>query len=135
MIELLCALAVSAILASLSFPSFQGAVLKARRTDAWTTLMQLQMAQERHRANHMRYGSLAALAHHSTSSSGNYLLSVSHVTDSGYRVHAKAQGLQRADTSCRHLQLRVEGLNHIQESGPTEALENSRAENKKCWGQ
>jgi type IV pilus assembly protein PilE len=134
LIELLIAVAISAILACVSFPSFQGVVLKARRADAWATVMQLQMAQERYRANHVRYGSLTALAHHSLSSSGHYALSVSHVTDNGYRLHAQAQGLQRADASCRHLQLRVEGLNRIQESGPTEALGNSTAENKKCWG-
>ena len=135
LIELMIAVAVSAILASLSFPSFQGAVLKARRSDAWTSVMQLQMAQERYRANRLSYGSLESLAHGSTSSGGHYLLSASHVTDSGYRLRAQAQGLQRFDTACRYMQLRVEGLNQIQESGSTEALGNSRVENKKCWGQ
>jgi type IV pilus assembly protein PilE len=135
LIELLIAVAVSAVLAGLSFPSFQEAFMKARRTDAWTSVMQIQMAQERYRAHRISYGALDALAHSGTSSRGHYQLSVSHLTDNGYRIQAKAQGLQRWDTACRHLQLRVEGLNHIQESGPTEALGNSRAQNKKCWGQ
>ena len=135
LIELTIAMAVSAILASLSFPTFQGAVLKARRSDAWTSVMQLQMAQERYRSSRLSYASLESLAHASTSSGGHYQLSVSHVTDSGYRLRARAQGLQHFDTACRYMQLRVEGLNEIQESGPTEALANSRAENNKCWGQ
>ncbi len=135
LIELMTAMVVSAILASLSFPTFQGAVLKARRSDAWTSVMQLQMAQERYRSNRLSYASLESLAHASTSSGGHYQLSVSHVTDSGYRLRARAQGLQHFDTACRYMQLRVEGLNEIQESGPTEALANSRAENNKCWGQ
>jgi type IV pilus assembly protein PilE len=133
LIELLCAMAIGAILAGLSFPSFQSAVLKARRADGLAALMQLQQAQERHRAEHLGYGTLAALRQSATSAKGHYLLGISHTTPTGYRLQAQAQGAQQADTACRHLQLRVDGLNHVKESGPTAALGNSSAENRQCW--
>lgn len=133
LVELLCALAVGAVLAGLSYPSFQRAVLKARRADGLAALMQLQQAQERHRANHSSYGDLAALKQNAVSPRQHYLLSISHATASGYRLQAQAQGAQQADTACRHLQLRVDGLNQTHESGPTAALANTPEENRQCW--
>ncbi len=133
LIELLCAMAISAVLAGLSLPSFQQTVLKTRRVDGWSALMHLQLAQERHRANHLSYGTLAALQQTTTSPSGHYLLSVSHLTANGYRLLAQAQGGQHNDKACRYLQLRVDGLNHVKESGRTPALGNNSTENRACW--
>lgn len=133
LIEVLCALAIGAVLAALSWPSYQHAVLKARRADGLAALAHLQQAQELHRANHTSYGTLADLQQSAASPRQHYQLSISHNTPIGYRLLAQAQGAQQSDTGCLYLQLRVDGLNHTQESGPTAALGNNTAENRRCW--
>ncbi len=133
LIELLCAMAVSAILAALSLPSFHSVILKTRRVDGLATIMQLQLMQERHRANHMAYGTLAALQQPAFTSNGHYAVSLHDVNASGYRVLLQAQGTQHADARCRHLQLQVQGLNQAKSSGPTVALNNTTTENRSCW--
>ncbi|MFM8899251.1 MAG: type IV pilin protein [Burkholderiales bacterium] len=133
LIELLCAMAVSAILAALSLPSFHSVILKTRRVDGLATIMQLQLMQERHRADHMTYGTLAALQHPAITSSGHYSVSLHSVNASGYQVLLQAQGTQQADARCRYLQLQVQGLNQVKSSGPTAALNNTALENRACW--
>lgn len=133
LIELLCAMAVSAILAAMSLPSFHSVILKTRRVDGLSTIMQLQLMQERHRADHLAYGTLAALQQPVQTSSGHYSVSLHDVNASGYRVLLQAQGAQQADARCRHLQLQVQGLNQVQSSGPTAALGNTTLENRACW--
>jgi type IV pilus assembly protein PilE len=133
LIELLCAMAVSAILAALSLPSFHSVILKTRRVDGLATVMQLMLMQERHRADHMAYGTLTALQQPALSSNGHYALSLHDVNANGYRVLLQAQGTQHADTRCRHLQLQVQGMNQVKSSGPTTAVDNTSMENRTCW--
>jgi type IV pilus assembly protein PilE len=133
LIELLCAMAVSAILAALSLPSFHSVILKTRRVDGLTTIMQLQLIQERHRADHLTYGTLAALQRPTSSSHGYYSISLHDVNANGWRVLLQAQGAQQPDTRCRYLQLQVQGANQVKSSGPTAALDNSITENRACW--
>jgi type IV pilus assembly protein PilE len=127
LIELVCAMAVTAILTALSLPSFHSVVLKTRRVDGLTTIMQLQLMQERHRADHLSYGTLAALQQPAVTSNGHY------VNANGYRVLLQAQGTQQADARCRYLQLQVQGLNQVKSSGPTVAVDNTVMENRACW--
>jgi type IV pilus assembly protein PilE len=133
LIELLCAMAVSAILAALSLPSFHSVILKTRRVDGLTTIMHLQLMQERHRADHMAYGTLAALQQPTQTTKGHYAVSLHDVTASGYRVLLQAQGTQQADTRCRYFQLQVHGLNQVQSAGPSLAWDNTTMENRSCW--
>ena len=55
-------LGIASILSSIAYPSFQGSLQKARRTDALVALMQVQISQERWFVNHRGYGTLAELA-------------------------------------------------------------------------
>jgi type IV pilus assembly protein PilE len=133
LIELVCAMAVSAILASLSLPSFHSVILKTRRVDGLATVMQLMLMQERHRADHLSYGTLAALQQPAQTSNGYYAVSLHDVNANGWRVLLQSQGTQQADARCRYLQLQVQGLNQVKSSGPTAAVDNTVMENRACW--
>jgi type IV pilus assembly protein PilE len=47
--------AVIAILAAIAFPAYQDFVRRAQRSDGMAALMDIRMAQERHRANNPTY--------------------------------------------------------------------------------
>ena len=51
LIETMVTVAIAGVLSSVAYPSLEGQVLRARRTDALVALMQAQLAQERFRAN------------------------------------------------------------------------------------
>ena len=55
LLELLITLAIVAILASITVPSYHGLVAKSRRGDAITALTLVQLAQERWRSSHAQY--------------------------------------------------------------------------------
>ena len=56
LIELMITVAVVAILAAIALPSYQEQVRKSRRSEAISTLGELQLRQERWRANNPSYG-------------------------------------------------------------------------------
>lgn len=58
-IELLAVMVMLAILAALSLPSYQDAVRRAKRAEAWATLLKNMQQQERY---YSRYGSYAAFS-------------------------------------------------------------------------
>ena len=134
LVELLVALAIASLLAGLAYPSFAHTIRHTRRAEAWTSLQQIQWAQARHRAKHASYASLAELGWQPHSPTPHYLVSVRHYTDSGYALHAQALGSQAADLNCSHLQIELQGLTLIRTSGPTVELNNTEAENQRCWG-
>lgn len=133
MIELVVVLTVCALLAAVTYPSFQTAILKARRSEALASLALLQMAQERHRSNHTAYASLDQLGL-PPGASGRYRFSEETPTAQGFSILASAQGAQVADASCRHLALQVDGLETRWASGPDTALANGEQDNRRCWG-
>ena len=99
LIESMIAVAISAILASLSYPTFAEQLRKGRRVDAIARLAQLQQAEERWRANNTSYGSLAALGIAAQTADGLYRLSVVDAQATGYVVLAEAQGGQSRDAA------------------------------------
>lgn len=58
LLELLIALAIVAILATLAYPNYRAYVERGRRMDAITALLGVQVAQEQWRANHPHYAAL-----------------------------------------------------------------------------
>lgn len=132
LIETMVATAISAILSSVAYPSFTAQVQKARRADATLALQQVQMAQERWRANHAGYASLSQLGLAATSPSGHYVIEV--VADiNGYQIGALATGSQARDLACRSIRLRVDGANTAYVSGTDAATANAEAQNRACW--
>lgn len=61
LIDVLIALAIVAILATLAYPDYRGYLERGRRMDAINALLALQVAQEQWRANHPQYASLSDL--------------------------------------------------------------------------
>lgn len=55
LIEVMIAAAIIAILAAIAYPSYQDSVRKSRRSDAIAKLNDLQLQQEKWRANHTTY--------------------------------------------------------------------------------
>ena len=112
LIELLITVAIVAIVASLAYPSFMGAVRKSRRSEAFDMTTRIQQAQEKWRANHSAYtadlvalgDNLSTVSTQVTTPHGYYQLSVTVPADatagSMYTITATAAGSQTADTQC-----------------------------------
>ena len=111
LIELMVVVAIVALLLSIAIPAYQDSVRKGRRAEAASELGSLQMAQERWRADHASYGTLAQIGGVSPLANGYYTVAVS--TPAGncasgvaasaansYAITATAAGAQAADTGC-----------------------------------
>jgi len=135
LVETLIAVGIAAILSGIAYPSLEGQLLRARRSDALVSLMQAQLAQERHRANHRSYGDLAAIGVRPRSLSGHYAIDVAASAADGYKLVATATGRQAHDATCRTLRLVVAGGSVVFASGPDAAASNAAAVNRTCWNQ
>jgi type IV pilus assembly protein PilE len=135
LVETLIAVGIVAVLSGLAYPSLEGQLLRARRSDALVSLMQAQLAQERHRANHRSYGDLAAIGVRPRSLSGHYAIEVAASAADGYELVATATGRQTHDATCRTLRLVVAGGSVVFASGPDAAASNAAAVNRTCWNQ
>jgi type IV pilus assembly protein PilE len=133
LVELLVVLAVLALLASIAGAAFQHVVMQARRGDGIAALLHLQLAQERHRAQHHRYGSLAELRLPDGSPDGRYLVLVSAAEADAFEARVVATGAQARDAACRHLVLRVDAAHARHASGPDASAGNAEAANRRCW--
>lgn len=133
LVEMLCALVVIGVLAAIALPSYQHHITAARRAEARAALAQVQLAQERWRAEQARYATLGELALPALTGEGHYELTVHVPSTRGYAASATALGAQAADGACRHLRLTVEAGQARRASGPTEAAGNDAAANRRCW--
>jgi type IV pilus assembly protein PilE len=99
LLELLIALAIVAILASITVPSYRGLVAKARRGDAIAALLAVQLAQERWRTSHAAYAaSLADLGLLTAASpQRHYRLHILAADGQDFVAVAEPQGSQRTD--------------------------------------
>ena len=55
LIDLIVAVAIVGLLVAIALPSYTAFVQKARRSDATSALVQLAIAQEKHRSNNPQY--------------------------------------------------------------------------------
>ena len=122
LIELMIAVAIVAILASIAIPAYQKSVQKSRRADAMSTLLQLQLAQEKWRANNTAYTtSLSSLKWNSSvSADGFYTVAITQASATTFTITAtpKTGGPQVGD-SC--------GTFTVTQNGP------DLSANKACW--
>lgn len=111
LVELMITIFIAGILATIMFNSYSGHVKKSRRVDGKQTLLTIQLEQERYRATHPTYGSLANIGAATTSPNGYYNLSVSGTSATAYTITATATGDQTSDkengTSCTPLTLTI----------------------------
>lgn len=121
LVELMAVLAVVGIISSVALPSYQAQLAKARRGQAITMLLQLQMEQERFRGHHSSY----ALALHGLQLTPDiapaYLLSLDAAHAQGYIARAHLRPDEQRDSGCSELTLTV--ADGLATQGPSE----------RCW--
>lgn len=105
LMSVLTAMAIVGILAAFAFPSYEGAVRKAKRADAKSFLLSIQFLQEKYRANNPSYTSnLTVLgfanANTQPSPDGHYTATVTAANATSYTIEATAVGNQAKDTNC-----------------------------------
>lgn len=119
LIELMVVVAIVAIIAAIAIPSYTAQVRKSRRADATSTLGDAQLRQERWRAEHPAFGSLADIHVATTSTGGHYTISmpapsgncpntspaVAASSANSYVLQAAANAPQDQDTACRTMKL------------------------------
>lgn len=148
LIELLITVAVMVLLIAVALPSYQSAMRKSRRTEAFHALTQIQQMQERHRSNSASYATSLTAAATATppglgmaalTPGGFYDLSLGGTTTASSYV-AIAEGVsgtsQAADGACKVLAVRSEGANLRYGSGAsTSALDWTLAnpDPGRCW--
>lgn len=147
LVELLIALVIIGVLATVALPAFNDAVRKSRRSDALTSLAAVQQAQERWRSNHAAYASQAeltlpavaarkddpvGLGLSSTTSDGYYTVTISGDGPTGYVVTAAAvSGKSQAnDAGCQLMAVRLTGGNLGYGSGATSL---DWTDPSRCW--
>lgn len=112
LVELMVALVVASILASVAVPSFLAKLRQARRADALNVTTQVAHAQERWRANNLSYSAQLVTDlgfASSTSPNGYYTLTLAAATSTGYTLTTTAATgkSQTGDTGCATLVMTV----------------------------
>ena len=110
LLELLITLAIVAILASITVPSYTGLVAKTRRSDAVIALVDVQLAQERWRASHSAYATdLADLGVPGGGSpKDHYRLQIQDADARNFLAVAHPRGAQEGDF-CGDFAIRADG--------------------------
>lgn len=138
LIELMIVVVVIAVLAAIAIPAYQNYVERARRADAKSAILAVQLAQEKYRANNPTYGTLVQIGADNESPDEFYAISVTTgtVNISGnpvpvYSVDAERQNEQAGkDQECGDLGFALQ-LN----GGGTAIVENYTADGNvdDCW--
>jgi len=112
LVEICVVLALTGIVATLAWPSFQSQLQRGRRADGVAALLRVQMAQESYRAHHGLYATqLAALRGASASHSAQGLYDIEMAGDGITRYEALARARPGSpvalDRDCAVLRLHV----------------------------
>jgi len=108
LIELMIVVVIIGILAAVAYPAYTGYAQKARRSDAKHALLDIQLNQEKWRANNSSYASaLSDLNWTTTSVDEHYDLAITAVATNAYTLTATVDsaGLQANDTDCATMTL------------------------------
>ena len=103
LLELMLVVIIIGILATIAIPSYQDYVIRAKRSEGKAALLKVQLAQEKYRANHINYGSLAQLGLSTSSPTGYYNITVNlSLTENAYTASANPNFM---DTNCGTLSI------------------------------
>lgn len=135
LIELMITIAIVAILAAIAIPMFGEQLAKGKRSDAISTLTDLQLRQERWRANHSTYGSLkdvtgAADDAAFNAAHENYDYSVSAASATDVLITATPKAGQTGDR-CGNFMLRIDNDNNSTPTGMVDKTTSTGAD--RCW--
>lgn len=113
LIELMVVVIIIGIISAIAYPSYTQYIRKARRAEAKSMLQEIQLVQERYRANNNTYGTLTNLGWSKTLT--YYDLDINPNTASTYTIKASAKtGSSQIDdkqgaTECKNLALTQSG--------------------------
>ena len=133
LIEMMIVVVVIAILAVIVLPSYQGVVMKARRTDAKAALTTAAQTLERYSTENATTGYAnatisdtagATVVARSSTENGHYLLTIGNKTASTYVLSAAPQGGQ-ANDGCKTFTLNQRGERGVSADATKTAQE--------CW--
>lgn len=117
LMELLIAVVILGILASIALPSYQSNMRRTRRADAKAAITDLAQRLERCFTQYGAYNDASCtVAASSTSAEGYYAVTVAR-TATTYTVTATAQGAQTSDSECTSLALNQRGQQSATGSG------------------
>jgi type IV pilus assembly protein PilE len=108
LIEVMVVVAIVAILAAIALPSYISHVRQGRRSEGISSLLAVELAQEKWRLSNTTYtDTLSNLGVSSTSENGYYTIGITSgsATGTGYTATATAQNDQAKDTGCTTLTL------------------------------
>ena len=132
LMELMIALAIMGILASIAVPQYSKYMVNSRRMDAQVSLRVAAQQLERCRTETFSYTGCVSIATPSgtdpaTSNDGHYTLSAPTLTASTYVLKAVpvASGAQAGDSDCASMTLRQDGLEGASSSSGDAASD--------CW--
>lgn len=135
--ELMIAVVVVGILASIAYPAFTSTIQRSRRADAMAALSALMQAQERYRSNHASYAdSLDALNVNVEKVYKYYDVSFAGIGESGFKsgyvvtATPKSGGSQAGDHDCATLSIRLDGSIFRYEAANSKGVNSAR----NCWG-
>lgn len=134
LVETMVTVAIAGVLSSIALPGFQAQLQKARRAEVLVSIAQIQLSEERYRANATSYAALADIGAPAASPSGYYGLQATRFDANGYEVLATATGVQARDTACAYMRFSSVGLNPVYAPGPTASTANPADVNRRCWG-
>jgi len=120
-IEVLVAMVIVSILASIAYPSYANQLRKSRRVEATTELVTLAQAQERFFARFRTYtsvvpgpdpcvGQACGLEKSSNLSENEYYVLTAIGNATSYTLTATANGPQTEDTDCRTMSINSVGV-------------------------
>lgn len=102
LIELMITVAVIAIISAIAIPSYQNHILKSRRSEAITQLLQAQLKQEKLWLTSSPHKYSRDINELGVSNSSYYTFSTE-AQDNGYQLKATATGSQLKDSACLSL--------------------------------
>jgi type IV pilus assembly protein PilE len=111
LIELMVTIAIVGIIAAIAIPMFGEQLARSRRAEAMGVLSDIQLRQERWRANHSTYGTLDEVTGTTATSfnaaQSNYTFSVSDASGTDVLITATPKGSQEGDR-CGNFLLRID---------------------------
>ena len=124
MIELVIVVAIVGLLAAIALPSFQGHMFSAKRSDAYASILEVQLEQQKLRSTCRFYGGAIGAANVcggaaadtvvaglANSKEGYYNLALTNASGNSYTISATAVGNQANDSDCPTITLAVNNAN------------------------